>query len=502
MGSVRSDERLDVEAGDVVARMVERRRDRCVAHESVSGRVTMRCAAPSRPSSAGASTSVESHEDDKAANDDRSTGDPELPEAEIGSREAEPEATAPEASVPSAEDAVGAPSLAGVVATLRDALAAAGEVAGIDAAGLCGEVVVLEELRRVIDVAEGARLAELDKRDATATGHGLVTHRWLAREAKLPAGVARDRVKVGVALRDRFDRLGDAVEDGKISWEHAKAIVSAANPRVLDDLVDLQDGLVELADATVFERWRREISGIVTLIDADGGHDPTGDDPRTKLSHSAILDGALDVRATLVGDDAATFATTIETVTDELYRRAVHDHETCPDLEIPTQAALRAKALVEVCRRAMARDIADTRPPRPELILVTHASDPLADVATVDGAVLVQDGTRRFATAAQRRALAIRDGGCVFPGCDAPLSWVEAHHINPHHRGGDTDTDEMANACGWHHHHVAHGQGWTMGITADGWTWFTSPSGHTFWGQRHGRQRTGPPPPGPSDGAV
>jgi len=179
---------------------------------------------------------------------------------------------------------------------------------------------------------------------------------------------------------------------------------------------------------------------------------------------------------------------------------------------------------VEICRRAMARPLADTRPPRPEVILVTHASDPLADVATVDGAVLVQDGTRRrlecvadwypvvvdslgvpldhgravrFATAAQRRALAIRDGGCVYPGCDAPLAWVEAHHIDPHHQGGDTDTDRMANACQWHHHHVAHGQGWTMGITPDGWTWFTSPSGHTFWGQRHGRQRTGPPPTPP-----
>ena len=264
--------------------------------------------------------------------------------------------------------AAGPWSLAGVVGVVRAALATAGDVAVVDDEGLCGEVLVLEELRRVVDVAEGARLAELDCRDATANVHGLVTHRWLAREAMLPAGVARDRVKVGKAVAERFDRLGDAVDTGRISWDHAKAIVGVANPRVVDALVELQDDLVNLAEATVFERWRRELGGIVTLVDADGGHDPTTGDTRTRLHLSAILDNAMDLRGTLVGDDAAAVGHTIEAVADELHRRAVRDHETCPDLEVPTRPVLRAKALVEICRRAMARDIRDTRPPRPEVI--------------------------------------------------------------------------------------------------------------------------------------
>jgi hypothetical protein len=31
----------------------------------------------------------------------------------------------------------------------------------------------------------------------------------------------------------------------------------------------------------------------------------------------------------------------------------------------------------------------------------------------------------------QRLALTLRDGGCVFPGCDRPPGWCEAHHVNP-----------------------------------------------------------------------
>ena len=42
----------------------------------------------------------------------------------------------------------------------------------------------------------------------------------------------------------------------------------------------------------------------------------------------------------------------------------------------------------------------------------------------------------RVVTAAQRAALAVRDGGCVFPGCDRPLAWCEAHHLRHWLHGG------------------------------------------------------------------
>ena len=47
----------------------------------------------------------------------------------------------------------------------------------------------------------------------------------------------------------------------------------------------------------------------------------------------------------------------------------------------------------------------------------------------------------RYFTAAQRKALALRDGGCVWPGCKAPPSWCHAHHVVSWLQNGPTDID-------------------------------------------------------------
>jgi Domain of unknown function (DUF222)/HNH endonuclease len=102
--------------------------------------------------------------------------------------------------------------------------------------------------------------------------------------------------------------------------------------------------------------------------------------------------------------------------------------------------------------------------------------------------------TSRVVTSAQRTALAVRDGGCVFAGCDRPLAWCEAHHLVHWLDGGPTDLANLALLCRAHHRAVHEG-GWRLERGPDGRPTAVPP-------QRHHRKhdaaaRTGgyaPPP--------
>ena len=75
--------------------------------------------------------------------------------------------------------------------------------------------------------------------------------------------------------------------------------------------------------------------------------------------------------------------------------------------------------------------------------------------------------TTRVVHPAQRHALAVRDGGCVFPGCERPLAWCEAHHLRHWLKGGPTDLSNLALVCRAHHRAV-HEQGWQLTRGPDG----------------------------------
>jgi hypothetical protein len=61
--------------------------------------------------------------------------------------------------------------------------------------------------------------------------------------------------------------------------------------------------------------------------------------------------------------------------------------------------------------------------------------------------------TQRLFSAAQHKALGIRDRGCRAEGCELPAAWCEAHHANqPWSQGGRTDLADGVLLCSFHHH--------------------------------------------------
>lgn len=66
------------------------------------------------------------------------------------------------------------------------------------------------------------------------------------------------------------------------------------------------------------------------------------------------------------------------------------------------------------------------------------------------GRVLWMGRNQRLGNAAQRLAVAVRDGGCF--ECGAPMHRCELHHMREWHRDrGPTDIDNLVAVCRRHH---------------------------------------------------
>lgn len=158
------------------------------------------------------------------------------------------------------------------------------------------------------------------------------------------------------------------------------------------------------------------------------------DDPRTndQLAYDLILDV---LRAGALADAESVFGTRQAGV------RIVHvaDAERMPTLE-------------------------DDGSTLPDWLVATHTCDTGERHITIDagGNPLNVGRERRLFTSPQRVALAARDGGCRWRGCDRPASYCEAHHIDHWDAdGGRTDVDRGILLCRFHHM-TLHNGGWRV----------------------------------------
>lgn len=121
--------------------------------------------------------------------------------------------------------------------------------------------------------------------------------------------------------------------------------------------------------------------------------------------------------------------------------------------------------------------------------------------AVLGGASEILDVGRgaRLVTPEIRRALALRDGGCAFPGCGALDPACEAHHITPWWAGGETALSNLVLLCPHHHGTVeplrfwrAAVPRWQVSVADDGHPEFLPPrrAGVTPTPLRHQRTRT------------
>ena len=357
----------------------------------------------------------------------------------------------------------------------------------------------VEHLCLLADQVEAARLAALSEWDARAVfaydgaPNGAT---WLASRGRLGRAQAAGMVRTARQLRT-MPATAAALAEGELAPAKVRLFARAINERTEAAFARDEEVLVAEASKLTVDQTATLIRFWVMRADPDGPDQPGCDDDTVYMSQT--LRGRWDIDGDLDRECGAVVHSVLDRIGDQLREAAKRSGETPL-----TGARLRAAALVEMARRATAA-ADDKAGARPLIWVMANLEDlrgrdgmcdlvgsgPIsaetarrmacdADVARVlmDGPSVVVDlgRTSRTASPTQHRLLALRDHGCVFPGCDRPPGWCKAHHLQHWTKFGPTDMDNLALLCS-HHHHRVHEGGFGIHREQDGTFTFTRPDG-------------------------
>jgi hypothetical protein len=354
---------------------------------------------------------------------------------------------------------------------------------------------LLDAMRRL--ESESRRLVAVQHRLTAAVAARNVAGELRYRDtASLPAAVllltrsqATDRVNAAEALGPRASLLGEplpavlpataqALTDGSISPAHTSVIRGLVRelpaPVREEHQATAEALLAEHAASMDTAQLRQAAARILGLLHPDGTLTPDRvhrKDRDVALRRNA--DGSGDVRAHL----SPACYPLWETVLEPLARRRPDDG--CgPDTRTPGQR--RHDALEDAAKRLLRTGELPSTAGVATTLMITMTLDQLearAGQATTGhgghisigealrlaadgkalpvvlndaGGILAYGRARRLASPAQRLALMARDRGCTFPECRETAARSEVHHISDWVKGGRTDTDKLALACGYH----------------------------------------------------
>jgi hypothetical protein len=315
-----------------------------------------------------------------------------------------------------------------------------------------------------------------------------IGRREAAGRVRLAAELGPRRAMSGQPLPARFPQVAAAVAEGAISDRHARLICRT--------IVELPEAAVEQAGAV--EAMLAEHARVVNpdqltvltrtvraCLDPDGALASERDHERRRhATLTALPDGSGRLQVQLTAEATAVWQTVLGTLS-----RPTPDVDASePDRRSPGQR--RHDALLDAGQRLLRAGTLPDAGGTPATVLVTLTVDQLEArtgvVTTAHGGlisvrqalqiaaeadivpVVVGDASgvlgyglsRRTASIGQRRALAARDGGCSFPGCDRPPDWCETHHVIAWADGGRTDIENLTLLCGFHHREH-HKRGWS-----------------------------------------
>ena len=369
-----------------------------------------------------------------------------------------------------------------IVGALRQAAAQ-----GLDVEGLTDVLKVAFSCRNQVDAAVTSAIGALDQA-AEKAPDGEVTMAlscatWLSHNLQVSSSTAHAQVLLARRLPS-LPATATAFQRGELSPQHASVVVRGV------EAVERGGGEAGPAEALLLQEARQRdprdllrwgLSLLHELVPQEMVAEEERRRRRRYLHLRETFDGGYELEGYLDPEGGATLKTALNGLLGPRPRQ---------DQRSPGQR--RADGLVELATRVLDRGELPVRGgQRPHLTITasleTLRGDAGAPAALLDwGFPISGQALRRIArdaeitpvllsprgdplhvgrkyrtaTAKMRKALALRDRRCVWPGCDRPPDWCQRHHEQPWASGGETEVEGMSLLCVRHHGRLS--RGWRL----------------------------------------
>jgi hypothetical protein len=317
---------------------------------------------------------------------------------------------------------------------------------------------------------------------------GITFAAWLAWRCSLLPRQAREHERVGKRLAE-LPLTHEAFSRGELSYAKVSVLTRIAEP-------ETEQRLLELAEATTAPQLERAIGAYRQL----SREEATDQQDREFLSYFWSTDGSLSMRARLAAEDGALVLRALDAGREALWERGRADTSPEEHARASNAEALAAMAdlalagsdrdrtsgdryqvIVHVDAQTLAEEVdgrcelADGRPLAAETARRLSCDGSIVELREHNGEPLSLGRKRRTISPALRRALAARDRGCRFPGCEN-RRFVDGHHVRHWSQGGETNLDNLVSLCR-RHHRLVHEPGYSVRFDEDGEARFTNQYG-------------------------
>ena len=354
---------------------------------------------------------------------------------------------------------------------LRGAVEAAAVVdrSGWSGAARSAELVDLLAARERLDAVILAAAGGWDAEQAWALDGALSPVAWLAHRCALTRQDASKLVRTARHVA-KHDKTAKALDAGDITAAHVEIAAQAAKhreehyPEHEDVILDAARELSPSGFRQVMAHWRSCCDAVTDHDDARKQVEGNYLDINRTFSSVGHLDGSLDPVSTkalidvldaMEPPDPVEGPTPPRTLAQRraaaLIRLVTGDTPPPVTIDVIIDAdALAGRSPSELMNHCC--ELAGSGPISPALAQTLACDAAIGRILMRGSSEVIDLGRRtRLVTPAQRRALGIRDGGCVEPGCTAPAHWCDGHHILHWTAHGPTNMTNLELRCRRHH---------------------------------------------------